>query len=280
MLNKLHTIITKLSYLAGETLYELRAHKYIATIRSYKNKYYGESCFVIGNGPSLSAEDLNLLSENRIITFAANRIYNIYSRTDWRPDFISISDDGLSKDRRHIHHMNFSYTQCCFARNQFLWRLRKITSPKCFLKTDYYRMLLESPKFSSELDNIIYDIATVTYYNLQLAAYMGFKKIYLLGCDNSYSLDRKADGTIVKNGSDVDYFCADSSPQVPVVVAATYEMDIAYHYAQQYSETHGFCIYNATRGGKLELFRRVDFEKAVEDIRNQKPRKYNQEELL
>lgn len=269
MLNVYRNVTGSISYLAGETLYKFQEHKNIGIIRSYKNKYYGNSCFVIGNGPSLRPEDLTILADNHIVTFAANRIYNIYSQTDWRPDFISISDDGLSMDKKHICNMNFSYTQFCFARNQFTWRLRKIKSPKCFLNTDYRRSLLETPGFSSEPDKLIYDIATVTYYNLQLAAYMGFKNIYLLGCDSSYSLDKKADGTIVKNCAIPDYFHYGSTPQTSPVIAATYEMDIAYEHARQYSETHDFFIFNATRGGKLELFKRVAFEEAIENIRNQ-----------
>lgn len=270
MVNVIRKVTGSLSYLAGETLYQLQKRQNVRTIRSYQNKYCNESCFIIGNGPSLRPEDLTILANNHIITFAANRIYNIYSRTDWRPDFISISDDGLSMDKKHINNMNFSYTQICFARNQFTWRLRKLKSPKCFLKTDYRRSLLETPSFSSEPDRLIYDIATVTYYNLQLAAYMGFKTIFLLGCDSSYTLNRQADGTIIKSSENADYFHDISVLQTSPVLAATYEMDIAYNYAQQHSKAHGLCIFNATRGGKLNGFQRVTFEKAINDIRSQK----------
>jgi hypothetical protein len=33
-----------------------------------------------------------------------------------------------------------------------------------------------------------------------------------------------------------------------------------YAYAERYSRDHGFRIYNATRGGELEVFERVDFD--------------------
>ena len=270
MINAVRNLTTRLSYLTGETLYQFQKDKHISTISSYKNKYYGDSCFVIGNGPSLLPGDLTTLASIHIVTFAANRIYNIYRQTAWRPDFISISDDGLSMDKQHIRNLNFSYAQVCFARDQFTWRLRSLKSPKCLLKTDYRRSLLKAPEFAPDPDKLIYDIATVTYYNLQLAAYMGFKNIYLLGCDSSYSLDQKADGTIVKNEGSADYFQGGASPASSPVLAATYEMDIAYRCAREYANAHGFCIFNATRGGKLELFQRVAFEKAIEDICNQK----------
>ncbi len=34
----------------------------------------------------------------------------------------------------------------------------------------------------------------------------------------------------------------------------------AYTEAKRYADTHGIKIYNATRGGKLEVFERVDFD--------------------
>lgn len=33
-----------------------------------------------------------------------------------------------------------------------------------------------------------------------------------------------------------------------------------YQAARRYAETHGIKIYNATRGGELEVFERVDFD--------------------
>ena len=34
----------------------------------------------------------------------------------------------------------------------------------------------------------------------------------------------------------------------------------AYKIAKKYAETHGIKIYNATRGGEMEVFERVDFD--------------------
>ena len=42
-------------------------------------------------------------------------------------------------------------------------------------------------------------------------------------------------------------------------------MEIAYEYAEKYSREHGFRIYNATRGGHLEVFERVNLEVILAD---------------
>ena len=62
-------------------------------LRTLKGRHKGQKCFVIGNGPSLQAHDLQILHDNRIKTFATNRIYNIFPQTDWRPTYY-VSEDA------------------------------------------------------------------------------------------------------------------------------------------------------------------------------------------
>ena len=68
--------------------------KYGKQLALYKGKFTGKRCFLIGNGPSLRAEDLTRLREAGEITFAFNRIYSIFDQTPWRPNFY-ISQDEL-----------------------------------------------------------------------------------------------------------------------------------------------------------------------------------------
>ena len=66
--------------------------KYGKQLAALKNIHKGERCFVIGNGPSLTANDLQILHENQVITFATNRVYNIFEQTEWRPTYY-VSED-------------------------------------------------------------------------------------------------------------------------------------------------------------------------------------------
>ena len=135
---------------------------------------------------------------------------------------------------------------------------KKVQGSCAFFKGYTDRTLLENPKFSTDLENGIYDIATVTYSMLQIAVSMGIREIYIIGCDNSYGKEVKKDGTVVDNGT-VSYF-AGSDPKEIKHAAATWEMDIAYEYAKKFAKEHDIHIYNATRGGHLEAFVRVDFD--------------------
>lgn len=64
-------------------------------LAAYKDIYTGQRCFLIGNGPSLRAEDLTRLHEAGEITFAFNRVYNIFEQTPWRPTFYISQDEKM-----------------------------------------------------------------------------------------------------------------------------------------------------------------------------------------
>ena len=66
--------------------------RYGRSIAKLKDSHKGEKCFVIGNGPSLSAADLQVLHEHGIPCFGSNRIFRIFDQTDWRPTYFASED--------------------------------------------------------------------------------------------------------------------------------------------------------------------------------------------
>ena len=92
---------------------------------------------------------------------------------------------------------------------------------------------------------------------MQIAVYMGIKDIYLLGCDFNYSHGIDISGRYFENRNVVDHF--DKAGQVDSTPNLQYNYR-AYLAAEKYARSHGFRIYNATRGGKLDVYERVDFD--------------------
>ena len=113
------------------------------------------------------------------------------------------------------------------------------------------------PTFATDITQGIYGGRTVTYSMLQVAAYMGFKNIYLLGVDFSWGEDKK--GTHFYNDED-------ESTELRVKEATKYkdEIEHAYVSAKRYADNNNIRIVNATRGGKLEVFERVNFDELFE----------------
>lgn len=85
---------------------------------------------------------------------------------------------------------------------------------------------------------------------------MGFSEIYLIGMDNSYSVAVMSDGTVERKDMN-DHF--DKSYKASMYPMSIEIINAAYSKALQYCKSHGIKVYNATRGGELEVFDRVNF---------------------
>ena len=260
-------VIISIKYAIGTLIVNVTGRKKKSKdfLNSLHNKYKGQRCFILGNGPSLTPADLEKLKGE--VTFASNKIYNIFSKTDWRPTYFAMFDETVAQGEGVAEGVNG--IDCIkFVREQGFLSYKNIKGDVCYVKSIHERALLDNPRFSEDLNNGIYTIATVTYSLFQIARWMGFSEMYLLGMDNKYKFSELRDGTIVRNEGVCDYFGEDAKNEpLPSTAIATWEMDVAYEYADKYSREHGFRIYNATRGGFLEKFERVDLDEVLKKWR-------------
>lgn len=218
-----------------------------------KNKFQGKRCFIIGNGPSLNAKDLDMLKDEDC--FGANLIFKIFNQTEWRPKFYCIQD-RYARIGDFLSRTKIEYVLV----GDYYWSSRPFSNShaRCF-HTKRVSEESEVP-FSWNAEKYIYDAATITYSMIQLAVYMGYKEIYLLGIDHNYPnfLDNKHH---LIHQSGAGHFFKDEYPAE--VVANIVMMERAYEAALRATSEHGISIYNATRGGNLEIFKRVKLEDIV-----------------
>lgn len=223
-------------------------------LKIYKNIHKGKRIFVVGSGPSLRIEDLNTLHQNHEICIASNFTYRAYDMTPWRADYYCMVDgvavNCWKAERTSIEGTifvgdSYHYAECDYNNElNYFHRKNEVHYP------NYAR-------FSDDLTKGLYDGATVTYSAIQLAAYMGAEEIYLLGMDHGWKEGTKLSNThFIKN-----YITEkDDVPKYNRAIFRKDNMEKAYEGAELYSRKHGFRIYNATRGGFLEVFERVDFD--------------------
>ena len=238
-------------------------------IAKFHNIHKGKRCFLIGNGPSLRSGDLDKLYANDEITFGCNFIYKIFPQTSWRPNYYVVSDPFLFNSCiKEIADVE--------ADVKFFPKLEMITvdNEKAIqeildtCKGRYYFFFpdMHSNKyFSNDPSKIIVSFGTVMYVMMQLAAYMGFEEIYLVGVDATTKVFSAED----YYGEKV-HFYEEPDLQTMKNMMSLFSMskpdDInsrhvdVYSCAENYSQVHDFRIYNATRGGKLEIFERVNFD--------------------
>ena len=242
-----------------------------ARIEALRNCHKGERCFIIGNGPSLRAEDLDKLKNE--VTFACNRINLIFDQTDWRPTYYCVTDLLMfGDDLPELCKTVFAHSHCLFC-SQSLTEGNRIPEADYIVRNGMYR---ETPEFSADASNWLYEGGTVTYISMQLAAYMGFSEIYLLGVDNNYRTKTLPNGKVVfdwKGAHFSENYMEDSVSQkmeswmdlAHRSKSGIYDLNTTYRAALWYSRQLEFSIYNATRGGALEVFPRVDFDRAVKE---------------
>lgn len=220
-----------------------------------KDKYLNDRCFIVATGPSLSIDDLDLIKDE--YCFSMNSICKLYDKTFWRPTFYGIQDRHVFLKLKDVAEKYFCDYRCTFVTDEIYNMISQFAKEKVIRfphNVAYHRYDQEFGNFYSRFsDNayaMVYDGYSITYSLLQIAIYMGFKEIYLLGCDCNYQAGQKnhivESGYIDKNA----YLNHD-------------KMMTGYIEAKKYADEHGIKIINCTRGGMLEVFPRMTLEEVL-----------------
>lgn len=220
-------------------------------LRKYKNKHLNKRCFIIATGPSLTIEDLKLLKNE--VTFGMNSLCKVFDELGWETTYYGVQDYGVYKilenDIKNLK--NSTVLAGDNLKKMFNLSEKYVEFPLNLLN---HNISFEPPyntKFSNDCYDVVYDGYTITYSLIQLAVYMGFKEIYLIGADCNYSKDISKRNFINIGKVDNTFDTAGE------------RMRYAYRVAKQYTEKNDIKIYNATRGGMLEIFDRVNLEDVI-----------------
>jgi len=226
----------------------------IAGLAALKDKYRAERCFIIGNGPSLKDTDVSRLKDE--FTFGMNRIYLAFDDWGFGTSFLvcvnSMVIEQVYKDFQKLEIPKF-----------FSWRSRKLLYPTGhpdkhthFLFTTY-----TGPKFAQDVTRRMWEGATVTFACLQLAFHMGFEKAILIGVDHNFAAKGQPNTTVVSQGDDLShfdpkYFGKGFRWQLPDLDTS----EKGYWLARQAYEFAGRQVVDATIGGQLQVFPKVEYE--------------------
>ena len=245
------------------TLKHYRSTKCGRRIASYRNRFAGRRCFFIGNGPSLKADDLTRLRERGEICFAFNRIYNIFDSTTWRPDFyISQDEKMLAGCAETVSRTELGEK---FIPINLKWYFDIDVDNACWFMMKTPREEDGKPlEFSDDPAQIVYNAATGMYTAAQLAAYMGFTEIYLIGVDHHFRVSQNNKGEIVVDKDAKDYFTEKyNEDRDKLFIPNTERSTLTYAAMKEQCEKRGIKLFNATRGGKLEVLERVDLDRLL-----------------
>lgn len=218
-------------------------------LSSLHNKYEGERCFIVATGPSLTIKDLEKIKHE--YCFGMNSVVKLFDRTEWRPTFYGCQDPRVYRQLKYdIDNSHFEYK----FYGSFLKMYFKLTDEYVEFPIDLmnhpYNFKKYTTKFSDNCDIVVYDGFSITYSLMQIAVYMGFKEIYLLGTDCDYSGERM---------HVVEY----KDKYISGKDSITNRLLYAFSVAADFAHSHDVKIYNATRGGKLEIFERINLDDLI-----------------
>ncbi len=214
------------------------------------NKHANQRCFIIGNGPSLRQTDLSKLRGE--VTFGLNRIYLLFPDLGFSTTYlVSVNDLVLEQCSSEMQKLTLP---------KFLtWRARHWFPPDpniTYLDTDFTGV----EDFSPALTGRIFEGFTVTYVALQLAYHLGFSEAILVGVDHNFVTQGTANQAVVSQGDDPNHFAPNYFGkgfkwQLPDLAGS----ERAYTLARDAYSKAGRRVLDATVGGKLTIFPKVDY---------------------
>jgi hypothetical protein len=258
-----------LRYLKKELL-SFSKRKILNKNRLIKDIHKDERCFILCNGPSVNNQNLLLLKDEIVISVSSGYLHDGYSEI---------------KPRYHVvPNMTFGKFTHEHAIAWFREMDQQLLSDTLFLGTEQYNMVAKSGLLASKnihyigmygdfndnfciprIDKFIPEAQSVPILAIMLAMYMGFNKIYLLGTDHDWFIKKNysyAFGQILFAGTDPGVHKDGSMPELLLAN----ELPIAAVLWNQYRALHRIAkvnnikIYNASAGGALDEFDRIDFE--------------------
>ena len=222
-------------------------------LRNSRGQYHGRKAVIVCNGPSLLKSDLTLL--DGIFTFGLNKINLMFETSTFRPScIVSVNRLVIEQNRDFFNSTELPLYLCSSAIDIIPPRKNIV-----FLHTQ-----APQKEFAKNCSMSIYAGHTVTFVALQLAYHLGFNRVALIGCDHNFTVSGYPNQGVKAEGDDINHFHPGYFPDgVTWQLPDLSESEVSYSLAKRAFEENGREIYNATAGGKLEIFPRMSIEDFV-----------------
>lgn len=256
--------------------------------KTYHDKYKGETCYILGNGPSLAQEEsLERLADKYVIS--VNFLFRSAIYDQVKPNYHTLMDPAffsLSKDtpeeKETLHKLSTLFSSDTspililpYEHKDFIEKNNIGNEKNIYLITRYrihgaYRSKI---KISEYLPNI----QTVIHAALYAAIDMGFHRIILLGCDTTGLFDtymKKVDGKNAENIYSHVYNYTERQKEWANSIVSTVDNEFflsaytryfeIYKGIAFYAMRHKIEILNASKSTALDMFPLVDFNDVID----------------
>jgi hypothetical protein len=237
-------------------------------LEALKNKYKNQDVVIIGMGPSLLIEDLNLFS--KMTSFSCNKIYLAFDQTEWRPDYYTVID-SLIAEKCCDDILKADFCNSIPIHPYVVWKyLKSQTNALFYPHSDRFPendIIANASLKTSFKDGLFAYGCTVVVDMIQICYILGFKRVFIVGLDFSFksyseTADECESGKIVRvvqssNHFHKDYYKHGDVHTMPRIA----EQKRAFAYCRAAFERDGRKLINASRKSELDVLERVDFDK-------------------
>ncbi len=228
--------------------------RYSTKLRRFYNLHEGESCFIIGNGPSLNQMDLSKLNDYH--TFGLNKIYLIFDKVELNLSYhVAVNPFVIQQSSSELENLN------CLSFLSFKAAHKVVKSQK------HINFIITKSKFPTQFQTNIqhytFEGSTVTYVAMQLAYCMGFSQVFLIGVDHNFLISGSPNEKQYLKGDDPNHFSSNYFKDQDWHLPDLDGSELAYYTAKFYYKRDSRTIQDATLGGKLKVFPKISFNEAL-----------------
>ncbi len=234
-------------------------------LEELRGKHLGERAFIIGNGPSVRFEDLDKLQGE--LVFGANRFHLAYDKTSLRPQYTAMGDILMVEQHGAEVAKNCGGTLFLLARaaHHIIWPEESDVVLYDILPRP--RGPFPQVAFSEDISAGLGNAGSTIYDLIQIAVWTGVKTIYLYGMDHNFQIPQEHSirgGMAVTHQGEENHFLKHyRAPGEKWYTPITSVIEKGFQVARDNCEQRGVEIFNVTRGGRLEIFKRKSFDRVV-----------------
>lgn len=216
-----------------------------------RNRHAGQRGVLVANGPSLNAMDLGFLRHETVI--GMNKIYLGFRKFFFYPRYyVAVNRKVIEQSHQQIAAMN------CV---KFIGSRGRQIIPEGALT---YHLETRDPyaRFCHDMTRGVHEGWTVTYAALQVAFFLGFNEVVIIGMDHRYHYEGAPNEARRLDGDDPNhfmpnYFGGGQDWDNPDLVKS----EESYRIAQAEFEKAGRRIIDATENGACTVFEKADYRK-------------------
>jgi len=240
----------------------------LAKNRLLKNIQAGKRCFIIGNGPSIKTHDITPLKEE--VTIVVSSFFRHDDAKTINPNYWVMADPYIwvKPEEYFLPSFRFAYdkgitTKLFIPTGGFPFFSSFHSGPFIdihFFHYDHSKTIDTLIDFSVGIPPYGQNVVIVS---LMLALYLGCNPIYFIGCDHDFMnfTEEEYENNVV------DHFYSNPNQNKcsehltwQQWSAAMSRMRFEYEQLKSYASLWGFHVFNATKGGSLDIFPRIGYE--------------------